>query len=238
MNSNMGRTAVYTLSCILGALAMPATVLTADTPATSFELLRIQEFSVASGYVDTWSAERSTVTSGYFVILEVAGGEPATGQLPNPVLYVDGEVVERLEFGQRASRVYALLPGGGRFTGDELTIWFGTPALPERVDRSQIARELEAGLERGTVSAFSAASCQAAALADTGEALRPLVAGTRLELLKLVAKLVRDDDGDASLDFLDKFLNAPTYVMSAEMQELVRRARESPSPSYRALSEP
>lgn len=105
-------------------------------------LLFAEPFRLALPYAHAWRLESPQVDSGWLVVLEVEREVVVPRQLAEPVLYVGDQTAERVNRGDVAGRLVAIVPGDLDPAVDPA--WFGTPELPERVDAATVARELAA----------------------------------------------------------------------------------------------
>ena len=74
-----------------------------------------------------------------------------------PVLYAGNQTVQRLNHGHESGFVIGIIPE--QIDLSEEPIWFGTPALPERIDAEIIAKE-RASAERSGISALTSIDIQ------------------------------------------------------------------------------
>lgn len=128
-----------------GALAEPVTLVSA-TP-----------FTLDTPMVHVWSAEQRPYDAGFVLLLKVDDRALLyPRQLAEPVLYVGGLPVERVNTGYGSGYVVAILPAARNADGTQVVaggaqpIFLGDPALPEQVDASagdqQRAQALAAGV--------------------------------------------------------------------------------------------
>jgi len=126
----------------LASLVLAASGLAAappPTPAPVEGLLYSREFRLETPYRYAWSAERPTVTHGQIVVLQVDPALVRTRQMAEPVLYVGNTPAQCLNSGYASGRVVAIVPGDVDLEREP--VWFGTPALPERIDEDRARRE-------------------------------------------------------------------------------------------------
>jgi hypothetical protein len=156
-----------------------------QTPAAVDELVSIRPFTLENGFEFRWSAEKPLVESGYILVIKVNPDLVYPRQIEEPVLYVGNQTAQRINFGHESGYVVALVPGEVDFT--TAPIWFGTPALPERVDsnRAQTERRLA---DRAGIKPFTAEQVQAA-MANGGTRLSTADMDAMLEPL---ANLVQE----------------------------------------------
>lgn len=127
-------------------------------PAPIVDIVVAQPFELAEAYEHLWRLERPRVKSGYLLVLRVDRDLVYPRQLAEPVLYVGHQTAERLNVGYHSGHVVAIVPANiddpthPEFIDlGEARIFFGSPAMPERVDTETIAwehrRAVEAGIE-------------------------------------------------------------------------------------------
>ena len=118
------------------------------------------------------------VTAGTLVVLKVNPDLVVPRQSPEPVLYAGNQTAQRLNIGHESGHVIAIIPGEVDLT--QITIWFGRPELPERVNAGMINSE-RALAEAAGIQPFASQKVQEA----TSEG------GGRLEVFDLHS-LLRD----------------------------------------------
>lgn len=116
-----------------------------ETPAAVRSLVFARPFTLATPYRDAWRPDGAEIASGYLLVLRVDSGLVFPRQTEEPVLYVGRQIAERVNVGYRSGHVIAIVPGVLDDPADpahlDLTkalIWFGAPAMPERVDAAAI----------------------------------------------------------------------------------------------------
>ncbi len=147
-------------------------------------------FRLKSGYRHDWSAENPYVSGGWLVVLLVEPSMVHPRQTQEPVLMGGDMPLERINQGELSGHVVAILPAKLDASGlppalDSIEFYFATPQLPEQLDRSRAAFELERAQQKGTVP-FGAESVSEAR-AVGGQALQ--LQG-RLELIEAAAKWI------------------------------------------------
>src|SRR6185369_1749904 len=121
------------------------------TPAPVKSILFAQPFTLETPFINTFSKEREKVSNGVLIVLEVDPALVVPRNTLEPVLYAGNVTVQRLNQGEQSGRVIGIVPGTINLA--TAPIWFGTPALPERVTQSTV--QYERGLaERAGVRAF------------------------------------------------------------------------------------
>lgn len=158
-----------------------------ETPAGIEQIMVARPFVVMTPWASDWCEERTTVERGWVVILRVAHEYAVPRQTAEPILFAGARTVERVRNAPEANLILAIIPatprteavpghaagaGGTAPIGAEdqsmrplaeLAIWFGTPGLPEQVDRAILAHE---------VTKANAASIKAQPLEDVVRALK------------------------------------------------------------------
>ena len=127
----------------------PLRPLPPDPALVPIELLEALPFQLDEPFVHEWRAEKPLVSSGVVLVLRTAPELARARQTLEPVLYVGDQTAERVNAPESSDILIALVPAPIDADGAlalDLTrtpIWFGTPALPERVDAATIAHERE-----------------------------------------------------------------------------------------------
>jgi hypothetical protein len=137
-----------------GASPPPRQTAVPATPKAVEGILAAQRFTLRTPYVNTWSHGREKVFSGTLVVLEVERAYVVPRNELEPVLYAGDVAVQRLNQGDESGRVIAIVPGDVDVA--TVPIWFGTPALPERVTAAS-ARAERALAEKAGVGALPSA---------------------------------------------------------------------------------
>jgi len=106
-----------------------------------------------------WCKEPFDLNRGTILVLKVKPELVIPRQSEEPVLYVGRQTAMRLNHGNESGHVIAVVPGDVDLTKDP--IWFGTPALPERVDEATIKTECAKAQQAG-IKALSAEQARAA----------------------------------------------------------------------------
>jgi hypothetical protein len=117
------------------------------TPAAVDGLFYSREFRLETPYRYAWSAERPQVTHGRLIVVQVHAELVRPRQAAEPVLYVGTTPAHCINIGYPSGRVVAIVPGD--IDLEQEPIWFGTPALPERVDTDHALRERRLALASG-----------------------------------------------------------------------------------------
>jgi hypothetical protein len=153
----------------LGFLATPASIAgdqgstpesaSQSSPRAVNDVLAAQPFTLQQGYRNNWTKERSTVSSGVVVVLEVDPELAARRDAAEPILYAGNTPVQRLNNPLTSGRVIGIVPGVVDLTG--VPIWFGAPGLPERVT-AESARAERTRAEASGIHAFAADKVRAA----------------------------------------------------------------------------
>jgi len=109
----------------------------------------IQPFQLEQSFTFDWRRDQLTVQSGLLVVLKVNPELVTPRNEPEPVLYAGNHTVQRLNQGHESGFVLGIIPEQIDLSQDP--VWFGSPALPERIDADMIARE-RASAERAGIS--------------------------------------------------------------------------------------
>lgn len=151
---------------------------TPSTPASVRNILLAQPFTLETPYTSTWSKERTTVSSGVLIVVEVDPAYVIPRDALQPVLYAGNSTVERLNHGYPSGRVIGIVPGNIDLTN--APIWFGSPQLPERVTASTIqserARAESAGVRALPSARISSIQRSPVAVKDLATLLRDVAA--------------------------------------------------------------
>ncbi len=99
----------------------------------------IQPFQLEKSYKYDWRMERPEVKTGLLVVIKVDPNLVTPKNLLEPVLYAGNQTVQRLNHGHESGYVIGIIPE--QIDLSQEPIWFGSPALPERVDKDMIAKE-------------------------------------------------------------------------------------------------
>jgi hypothetical protein len=152
-------------------------------PLAVQDLIVAQPFTLSRGYVNTWSKQRETVTSGVIVVLQVDPSLATRRDSLERVLYAGSSPLQRLSDGARSGRVIGIVPNVSSVAG--LPIWFGQPNLPERVTpalaEAERARATEGGIRPLAADKTRSATRPAVAAQDLSVLLRDRVAPLVLE---------------------------------------------------------
>jgi len=142
------------------------------------DILYAQPFTLAKGYINSWSKERAVVSSGVLVVLVVDPVLVEPRDALEPILYAGNTPVQRLNHGYQSGRVIGIVPGATDLTGSP--IWFGAPGLPERVTaettRTELARAEKTGIRPFPVDKLRSVTHAPAAAADLAALLRDIAA--------------------------------------------------------------
>ena len=122
-------------------------------------ILAALPIDITTSFAHDWSAERTQVSSGWLLTLEVNPELLVLHQSADPVLYVGDLAVERINHGNVSGRVIVLVPE--RIDLTTAPIYFGAAALPESVDAStrklELTRATNAGAKPFAASALESA---------------------------------------------------------------------------------
>lgn len=160
-----------------------------NTPAAVDAVVYARRFSLENSYKFTWSKEKPAVTSGYLLVLKVNPDLVFARQCAEPVLYVGNHTAQRLNIGYKSGHVVAIAPCDTDL--NKALIWFGTPELPERVDKNKAKAE-QALAKNAGLTPFSSKELQTA-LARGSEELK---AANIVDVLRVAADLIRQYSPD------------------------------------------
>ncbi len=126
-------------------------------PQTVIDIERIQPFRLEQSFKYDWRLDHPEVRSGLLVVIKVGPDLVTPRNSLEPVLYAGNQTVQRLNHGHESGFVIGIIPE--QIDLSKEPIWFGTPALPERIDAEMIARE-RAKAERSGISALKSTDIQ------------------------------------------------------------------------------
>jgi hypothetical protein len=127
---------------MLASLVVAGAPATPDTPVSADDVLYARPFKLTEAYTFAWQAEKPEVTEGYVLVLKVDKDLVYPRQTAEPVLYVGETTAERVNVGYESGHLIVIVPADlEKFELDKARIWFGAPALPEQVDKTQITNE-------------------------------------------------------------------------------------------------
>ena len=131
---------VALLICLSGTIeARAAAPALPATPAPVIDVLHAQPFQLEQPFAFSWRKERPLVTEGIVLVLKVDPALVYPRQTAEPVLYVGDQTAERVNVGYSSGHVVAIVPAHENLSTSP--VWFGTPALPEQIDKARIAEE-------------------------------------------------------------------------------------------------
>jgi hypothetical protein len=133
---------------VSGQVAVPA------TPAPVKSILAARRFTLATPYEYTWSERPRMVASGTLVVLQVDPRYVVPRNTLEPVLFAGNVAVQRLNQGDKSGRVIGIVPGD--IDVSTVSIWFGTPQLPERLTPALVESE-RALAQKAGIRAFGKA---------------------------------------------------------------------------------
>jgi hypothetical protein len=105
-------------------------------------VLFARPFTLETPYAYTWTAEQTSITSGYVLVVEV---EPELARVKstwNPVLYAGRYPAEITSSDPETGRVVVIVPGDLDLSRDP--VFFGSVELPDRVTAERGRQELAA----------------------------------------------------------------------------------------------
>lgn len=156
------------------------------------EIVRIQPFQLEKPYQFDWRKERPDVRSGLLVVLKVDTSlvRPTNGL--QPVLYAGNQTVQRINQGYESGFVIGIIPA--QIDLSKEPVWFGAPALPERIDektiRAERARALRSGIRLMKADDIKSRTKDMAAVPDLTTLLRKYAADLILEFSPQEKQLV------------------------------------------------
>ncbi|MDH5252639.1 MAG: hypothetical protein OEW25_04870, partial [Nitrospira sp.] len=107
-------------------------------PQSVINIERVQPFQLKQFFKYDWRRERPDVRFGLLVVLKVDPALVTPRDSLEPVLYAGNQTVQRLNHGHESGFVIGIIPE--QIDLSKESVWFGTPALPERIDAKTIAR--------------------------------------------------------------------------------------------------
>jgi hypothetical protein len=123
------------------------------TPAAVTDVVAIHPFALEEGYRYDWRQERPFIESGTLVVFKVNPDLVYPRNAAEPVLYAGNQTAQRLNHGHESGFVIAIIPGEVDLAREPA--WFGSPALPERVNAETINSE-RAKAEKAGIRPFDA----------------------------------------------------------------------------------
>jgi hypothetical protein len=131
--------------CIIGACT-PASPLYSQT-RKALDIVRIQPFRLEKSYKFDWRSERPDVRSGLLVVIKVDTSLVRPTNDLQPVLYAGNQTVQRINEGYESGYVIGIIPA--QIDLSKEPVWFGLPALPERINAKNIAAERSRAIRAG-----------------------------------------------------------------------------------------
>lgn len=181
---------IFYLLLFINVLSFSSPSLSADeppdinkivTPAPVTDIAYVSPFSLAEGYRYDWRQERPFIDTGTLVVLKVNPDLVYPRNAAELVLYAGDQTVQRLNDGHESGYVIAIIPGDIDLAREP--VWFGKPALPERVTADTIKTERTMA-DRAGIRPFDAEKIQSVTQ-------KPLKASDLAALLRdYVAELV------------------------------------------------
>ncbi|MFZ2162721.1 MAG: hypothetical protein WAW02_10935 [Sideroxyarcus sp.] len=114
----------------------------------------VQPFRLERSFKYDWRRDHQDVRSGLLVVLKVDPDLVTPRDALEPVLYAGNQTVQRLNHGHESGFVIGIIPE--QIDLSQEPIWFGTPALPERIDAKMIEKERALAKRSGIVALKSA----------------------------------------------------------------------------------
>jgi len=139
---------------ISGCQRMKPTTPTPDSfkPQSVIDIERILPFRLGQSFKYDWRRDQPDVRSGLLVVFKVDPELVTPRNALEPVLYAGNQTVQRLNHGHESGFVIGIIPE--QIDLSKEPVWFGAPALPERIDAEIIARE-RATAERSGILALN-----------------------------------------------------------------------------------
>ena len=103
-------------------------------------VLHAQRFELARPAKHTWRRGWPEYDSGWLLVLDLDPTQVRPRQTLEPVLFVGRQTAWRVNVGAESGHVVAVVPGD--FSLTDAPLFFGEPALPERIEAADISREL------------------------------------------------------------------------------------------------
>ena len=126
-------------------------------PQSIIDIVHIQPFRLEQSYKYDWQSDHSDVNSGLLVVVKVDPNLVTPRNAMEPVLYAGNQTVQRLNQGNESGYVIGIIPEQINLSKEPF--WFGTPALPERINTKMIAVE-RAKAKRSSISAINSSNIQ------------------------------------------------------------------------------
>lgn len=126
-------------------------------PQSVIDIVHIQPFQLKQSFKYDWRRDRPDVRFGLLVVFKVDPDMVMPKNALEPVLYAGNQTVQRLNHGHESGFVIGIIPG--QIDLSKEPVWFGTPALPERIDAKMIERE-RTKAERSGISALTSIDIQ------------------------------------------------------------------------------
>lgn len=129
------------------------------TPAPVRGVLLAREFQLDVPVPFAWAKDAGAISAGTILVLEVDPAFLRPRAVAEPVLYVGSWPAWRVSHDATTGRVVVIVPGAVDLQA--APIFFGSPALPEQVDRRTAEGELALATAAGIAPATSDASRRA-----------------------------------------------------------------------------
>ena len=127
-------------------------------PQPVIDIERIQPFRLKKSFKYDWRRDQPDVRSGLLVVFKVDPDLLTPRNALEPVLYAGNQTVQRLNHGHESGFVIGIIPE--QIDLSKEPIWFGTPALPDRIDAEMIARERTKAERSGIFLALNSTEIQ------------------------------------------------------------------------------
>lgn len=132
----------------------PTTAASFFKPQPIIDIAHVQPFRLERSFKYDWRRDRMDVRSGLLVVFKVDPDLVTPMDALEPVLYAGNHTVQRLNHGHESGFVIAIIPE--QIDLSKEPVWFGTPALPERINAEMIAKERAKAERSGIVPLKSA----------------------------------------------------------------------------------
>ena len=126
-------------------------------PQSVIDIVRIQPFQLKQSFKYDWRRDHPDVRSGLLVVFKVDPDLVVPRNALEPVLYAGNQTVQRLNHGHESGYVIGIIPE--QIDLSKEPVWFGTPALPERINAEMIAKE-RTKAEHSGISALKSTDIQ------------------------------------------------------------------------------
>lgn len=126
-------------------------------PQPVIAIVHIQPFQLEQSFKYDWRSDHPNINSGLLIVVKVDPKLVTPRNELEPVLYAGNQPVQRLNHGHESGYVIGIIPE--QIDLSKEPIWFGTPALPERID-TKIIRNERGMAKRSGISALNSPNIQ------------------------------------------------------------------------------